>query len=256
MQANGQYQSTSALATTPGAYGTSSTSDVAQLVGTRWDLNDGRELILVSTSSATTTTPGQLYQDAAAIANHSNLVVTAFTAYSNNGDQPAQVTVTLGGTAVTANQYQGGYACVVDGGTGAGQGQFLRIASHPAQTATGGNVVLTLEDSPNVALTTSSKVSLVYPHGANVIQSPTTPTGASVGIALYPIAVSSYGFLTCHGLASALSDSTAPLVGQNIAPSVSTAGTIAAQTVSTLANIGFAAYTAVSAKSYQVYLML
>ncbi len=254
-QANGQYQSGSTPGSTPGAYGTSATFNVSQLVGTRWDLNDGREVILVSMDSATTATPGELYQDAALIANHSDLAVAAFQAYSNNGDVPATVTVTLGGTAVTANQYQGGYACVVDGTQAHGQGQFLRIASHPAQTATTGNVVLTLEEGPNTALTTASKVSLVYPHGASVIQMPTTATNVPTGVALYPIAASNFGFLTAKGLCSALSDATVASVSDGIMPSVTTAGTVTL-TTATGANIGTAAYTAVSGKSYPVYLNL
>lgn len=254
-QANGQYQTGSSPSSTPGAYGTSANYNVSQLVGTRWDLNDGREVILVSMDSAVTATPGNLYQDAAAVANHSNLTVTAFQAYSNNGNTPATVTVTLGGTAVTADEYQGGYVAVVDGGQAAGQGQFLRIATHPAQTSTTGNVTITLEDSPNTALTTSSKVSLVYPHGKNVILNPTTATAAPVGVAISPIPAGEYGFLTARGLASVRSDATVPSVGEGIMPSVTTAGDITLATA-TGANIGVAAYTAVSAKSYQVYLLL
>ena len=254
-QANGQYQSGSTPGSTPGAYGTSATYEVSQLVGTRWDLNDGREVILVSMDSATTATPGELYQDAALVANHFDLAVTAFQAYSNNGDTPATVTVTLGGTAVTANEYQGGYVDVVDGTQADGQGQFLRIASHPAQTSTTGNVVITLEEAPNTALTTSSKVSLVFPHGKNVIQNPTTPSNVPCGIALYPIAASNFGFLTSKGLCAALSDATVASVGNEISPSITTAGTVTLATA-TLANIGSAAYTAVSAKSYPVYLNL
>lgn len=260
LQANGQFQSGTSPSTTPGAYGTSATYNVSQLVGTRWDLNDGREVILVSMDSATTATPGYLYQDAALIANHQNLAVTAFQAYSNNGDVPATVTVTLGGTAVTANQYAGGYVVVNDGTQADGQGQTLRIASHPAQTSTTGDVVITLEDSPNTAISTSAKVCLVYPHGSNVIVSPTTHTNVPCGIALYPIAAGAYGYLTSKGLTSALSDAAVASVGEAIAPSVTTAGTVtlATATGGVLTNtvIGTAAYTAVSAKSYPVFLNL
>ena len=112
-----------------GTFQTSTDSSLATLVGTRWDLSDGREVILVSSSSATTVAPGKLYQDAAIVPNHQDLTVTAVQAYSANGNTPAKITVTLGATAATANQYQGGFLIVNDNN---GEGQTLRIASHPA----------------------------------------------------------------------------------------------------------------------------
>ena len=242
--------------TASGTFQSSTDSALATLVGTRWDLSDGREVVLVSTSSATTTVAGTLYQDAALIANHQGLTVTAVQAYSNNGNTPATVTATLGGTAVTANQYQGGFLYVQ---SSTGIGQFLRVASHPA-AALSTSLVVTLEDAPNVALTTSSVVSLVPAHGANVIINPTTPTNTPVGVALYAIAPSSYGFLVAKGLTAALSDSTAPAVGHAIASSTTTAGDIGAVayagSVVTGTVIGNTAYAATSAAANLIYLNL
>lgn len=242
-----------------GTFQSSTDANLATMVGSRWDLSDGREVVLVLTSADTTTVAGDLYQDAALIANHQGLVTTAFTAYSSNGNVPAKVTVTLGGTAVTANQYQGGYAYVQ---SGVGIGQFLKIASHPAQANTTGSVTLTLEDAPNTALTTASVISLVPARGSNIIINPTTPTNAPVGVALYPIAPSSYGFLVAKGLCAALSDATAPAVGVAIMPSASVAGAIGQVSVGgtgtlvTGAVIGSTAVAAVSTKTNLVYLNL
>lgn len=233
-----------------GSFQTSTDASLATLVGTRYDLSDGREVILVSTSSTTTATAGQLYQDAAIVPNHQNCAITAFTAYSANGNIPASVTVTLGSTATTANQYQGGFL-IVNAGTG--KGQTLRVASNAAANS-GSSCVFTLEDGPNVALSSSdSKVCLLPPHGANVIQSPTTQTGAVAGVALYPIAVSSYGFLASKGIVSALSDALVPAVGQSISPSVTTAGAITLSS-GTGATIGYANQTAVSAEARSVFI--
>lgn len=255
-RAGGQYQSANALTSTPGAYGTSVYTDVAQLVGTRWDLNDGREVILVSTEASTQASPGLLYQDSPLKASYANLAVSAFTAYSTISNVEAQVTVTLvNGGSVTANQYAGGYAVINDGGQSIGQGQTLRIASHLANSTSGGNLVLNLEESPNTALTTSSKVTLLAPHGSAVVVQPTTPTNVPVGIALYPIPAGQFGFLTAKGLCSARCDATVAGVGLGIAPSQTTAGDITAS-FATSANIGTAAYTAISAKSYPVFLNL
>jgi hypothetical protein len=221
------------------------------LVGTRWDLSDGREVILVQASSATTVAPGKLYQDAAVVPNHQNLAVTAIQTYSANGNTPYQLTVTLGATAATANQYRGGFV-VVNAGTGLGQ--TLRIASHPA-AALSTSLVLTLEDAPNTALATSdSKVCLQPAHGANVIINPTTVTGAQVGVGLYAIAASAYGFLVSKGLTSALADG-AIGVGLGISPSGAVAGAfvVAAATTSRL---GFASQAGVDTEYRTVFVNL
>lgn len=238
--------------TASGTFQQSTDTALATLVGTRWDLNDGGEVILVGTSSATTTAAGFLYQDAALVANHQGLTVTAVQAYSNNGNTPATVTVTLGATALTANQYQGGLL-VVQSSTGIGQ--TLRIASNPAALSSGTGVVITLEDAPNTALTTSSVVSLIPAHGANVIINPTTPSNVPVGISLYPISPSSYGFLKVKGLVGAVSDASIASVGNSIAASTTTAGTVTLF-VATKTYLGSAAITAVSAGAYPVILNL
>lgn len=204
-----------------GAFQTSTDSSLATLVGTRWDLSDGREVILASVASGTTVAAGKLYQDPAQITDHQNLAVTAYTAYSNNGNVPAKVTATLGSTAVTANQYAGGFVFVNDA---TGEGQALRIASHPAADAAA-TCAFTLEEGAITALTTSSEISLIPPHGKGVIIAPTAVTGAIVGASLYVIAASSYGFFVTKGLACVLGDGTIT-VGSAVSPSNAVAGAV------------------------------
>lgn len=232
-----------------GTFQTSTDANLSTLLGTRWDLSDGREVILASASAGTVTTAGQLYQDQATVANNQGLTVTAVQAYSSNGNVPATVTVTNGGTAVVANQYQGGFA-FIDSGTGIGQS--LKIASHPA-AATSASFTITLEDGPTVALNTSSTVCLSFPHGSGVIQAPTTLTGAIVGAALYQIPASSYGFLVSKGITAVLSDSSAPPAGASISASQITAGACALSS-GTTGVIGYAVQLGVSAKSRSVFL--
>lgn len=207
-----------------GAFQTSTDTSLATLLGTRWDLSDGREVMLVSTSSATTVAAGSLYQDAATISAHVNMAVTAIQTYSANGNVPYKLTVTLGATAVTANQYAGGFL-IVNAGTGLGQ--TLKIASHPAADLST-SLVVTLEEAPYVALSTSdSKATLITPHGANVIINPTTQTGAKVGFGLYAIPASTYGFLVTKGVVAGLNDATAAItVGAMLSPSNATAGAV------------------------------
>lgn len=203
-----------------GTFQTSTDSSIETLVGSRWDLSDGREVMLVK-AGAVAVVPGKLYQDAALIANHQNLAVTAYTAYSNNGNVPAKVTVTLGATAATANQYAGGFLVVNDN---AGEGQTLRIASHPAASSAA-SLVVTLEDGPTTAITTASEVCLIPPHGEDVILAPTTLTGALAGVSLYDIAAGAYGFVTTKGLTSCLADG-AIAVGAMVGPSNAVSGAV------------------------------
>lgn len=242
--------------TAGGTFQTATDTNLQTLCGTRWDLEDGREVVLVSAGGANLA-EGKLMQDAALIANHSDLTVTAVQAYSANGNVPATVTVTIGATALTANQYQLGYLVVVDG---TGAGQTLQIASNPAANASATGVVITLADAPNTALDTTSKVSLVPQPGNGVIINPTTATNVPRGVTLYPISTTDFGYLLSKGTVSCLADSTAPAAGTPISPSVNTAGAIMqtayASNVVTEAIIGQAIYATVSGKYYPVVIDL
>ncbi len=185
---------------------TSTDTSIATMVGTRFSSADGRQFVLVQ-NGAPAIGSGLLVQGPATIgANHIGLAVAAASATGSTS-----VTVTLGGTLVTANQYQGGFATV---SAGQGIGQNLRIASHLAATATA-NLVLTLEDPLSLNLTTAtSKVTLTLnqygsQYGTNVatsgvIVSPTAASGQLVGVTVGPLAASSstvptYGFIQSKG---------------------------------------------------------
>lgn len=241
IQANGEFQ-------------TSTDTSLDTLLGSRWDLSDGREVALGVPATGTTVAEGKLYQNAALVANHQNCAVTAVQAYSANGNVPAKVTLTLGATAATANQYQGGYLAVVDG---PGEGQLLKIASNPAADASA-SLTVTLEDGPSTALTTSSEVSLLPATGNDLIIMPTTPSNTVFGLAMYPIAAGEYGFFLTKGLGNALSDATAPAVGCAISWSAATAGAVGATpyagNVLTGNVIGYTAILGVSAEYRPVFM--
>lgn len=185
-----------------GTFQQSTDSSLLTLLGSRWDLEDGREVKLVL-AGASNLASGKVMTAVAPVANHQNLTVTAVQAYSANGNVPATVTVTLGGTAATLNQYQLGYAVVT---SGTGLGQTLQIASNPAQATTTGALVVTLADAPNTALDTSSKISLLPNPCANVIVSVAAALQQPVGITLYPITAASYGYVVSKGITSCLND--------------------------------------------------
>lgn len=202
LQANGTFQQQSQSITLYG--GTATDTSLSTLLGSRWDLEDGREVKLVL-AGASNLAAGKVMTASAPIANHANLTVTAVQAYSNNGNVPATVTVTLGGTAATAGQYAGGYAFI---NAGTGLGQSLQIANNPAQATTTGSLVITLADGPNTALDTTSKVTLIANPGKNVIISDHTALQQPVGVTLYPITAANYGYIISHGLVACLQDGT------------------------------------------------
>lgn len=208
-----------------GTFQTSTDASLETLLGSRWDLSDGRVVSLGQVAAGTTVVPGKLYQNAALIADHQNLATTAVVAYSNNGNIPASITATLGSTAVTANQYQGGYLAIVDG---TGEGQLLKIASHPAADAAA-TCKFTLEDGWTTApVAATSEVSLHPATGNALIIMPTTPSNSVFGLSMYNITASSYGFFLVQGIGNALGDATTPAVGCAISWSAATAGAIGA----------------------------
>lgn len=239
-----------------GAFQSTTDANLETLVGTRWDLSDGREVMLVQSGAATTIAGGKVYQNAANEANHTNRAITAFTAYSANGNVPAKVTVTLGATAVTANQYAGGFLSASDG---TGEGQIMRIASHPAADASAA-LVVTLEEGPLTALVAAdTEVSLTPATGNGVIITPaTTQTSVAVGLGIYAIAAGSYGFLLTKGIGNALADASNPVIGDAIGASHATSGAVGAVSyagnVLTSGVMGYAVVTGVSTEYRPVYM--
>lgn len=250
LTANGIFQQYAPQSGLPAGY---TDNTFLEQLGTRWDLDDGREVVLVL-AGASNLAEGKLMQDAALISAHANLAVTAVQAYSNNGNTPATVTVTLGAAAATVNQYAGGYAAVVDG---TGAGQTLQIASNPA-AASSGSLTVTLADGPNTALDTTSKITLIPQPASNVIIYPHgAMTNAVRGVTLYPITSGNYGFLLSKGTVSVLADATAPTAAEPVGPSTTVdgaIGTIVATTATALPGypVGYAIANTVSAKYYPV----
>lgn len=204
-----------------GSFQTSTDSSLATLTGSRWDLDDGREVRLIKAGSSALAA-GKLMAAPAPISAHAECAVAAFTAYSANGNVPASVTVTLGATAVTANQYAGGYLIV---NSGTGLGQTLQIASHPA-AALSTNVVVTLADAPNTALVAaSSTVTLVAPPCNGVIINDHSNLQQPVGVTLYAIAASAYGFIISRGTTACLNDG-GWTTGSAVSPSNGTDGAV------------------------------
>lgn len=197
-------------------------SNSSTIAGERFDAADGREFVIVQNGTVALT-PGVLVQAPPVVANHQNLDVTAV---STNQYGQTTVTATLGATAVTVNQYQGGYVVVNDNN---GEGQTLKIASNPAADASA-SIVITLTDTPVTALTAASEICLLPNLYVGVVINPTTPTNTPVGVTLYAIAASTanttnvFGFIQTKGITACLNADAALTVGSAISPSNATAG--------------------------------
>lgn len=252
-------------------FNTSTDLSLGSMTGAKFDSADGREFVIVQ-NGAVALVSGVLVQTPAKIGTttgHQNL------ATSTQAVGDLTVTVTLGGTAATAQQYAGGYVIF---NAGAGLGQTLKIASHPAQTSTSGTVVLTLED-PIAVITASAstKSSLVLnPYGSSggataatsgVIVMPTTNTGAPIGVTLYPIpattttgganalGVPSYGLIQTKGLVACLNDATTA-IGLDLMPSANTAGALQTYVAATNTRVGTATQAGVTTESRLITIQL
>ena len=170
--------------------------------------------------------PGKLQQAPAEVTGDQGLACAA----AAIGATSVVTTTTV---TVTANQYAGGW---VVGTITPGQGQQYKILSHPAATAAA--LTLTLEDPLIVALTTDSRIDLVANPYNGVVVNPTTATSGPVGVAVYAVAISEYGWLQVEGPCAVLNDG-GSTVGTNVSASNATAGAVEAA-VTAQAAIGYA----------------
>ncbi len=139
------------------------------------------------------------------------------------------VTVTLGSTAVTLNEYRDGYFIQDAGATGAGY--LNKILSHPA-AASGASVVLTLLDPIVVAIPAAGTGSILRSPFSDVIQAVvSTPTAKITGVASGVVTAEQFGWVQTHGPASVLTEGTV-LVQNPVTGTTGTAGACGPVTVS------------------------
>lgn len=172
-------------------------------------------------AGASNLSAGKLSVAEAAVANHTNQAVAVAAAAG-----ATQVSLTLGATAATLNQYAEGFLVINDA---AGEGNYYKIVGHPA-AGSAGTLVVQLEDPIQVALTTSSEYSLVKPRSKDVVES--TTLSKAIGVPRASITAAYFGWFQQSGYASVLSDGT-PTKGYNVVQSNGTAGAVEVFTDST-----------------------
>jgi hypothetical protein len=193
----------------------SSTTQVHRL-GERIETTDGR-VFRYAKAGASALVAGNVIQSSAQVTTHKVMTPSAAAIGATS------VSATLGATnAVTENQYADGYLIVC---TTPGNGYAYRISSHPAAAASAA-CVFTLAEPLNVALTTSSRVSLQANAFKGVIQSPvTTLTGSVVGVAVVAAAANEFCWLQTRGVAPVLTAGT-PGVGLAVVVPATAAGAV------------------------------
>lgn len=168
---------------------------------------------------------GKLSVAEAIVADHTTMSVQAAAAIG-----ATQIKVSLGATAVTADQYTDGFVNISDG---TGKGIMYQIASHGA-AALSTTLTLNLYDPLTVALVaTTSKASLVKNSSKDVVES--TTISKAVGVPNVAVTAAYFAWLQKTGDASVLADG-ATTKGNNVIQSGSTAGSVKAFTDSTAAS--------------------
>ena len=196
-----------------------STAEKLHELGQLVQSNDGRKFRYVRAGGVNLVT-GDLMQEPAEDTNYRSMVVQAASAIGVR-----TVAVTLGGTAVTANQFVDGDLAVE---FSTGLGQNFKILSHTIQTSTTGTCTFTVDRPVAIALTTSSQVSVRKNSYDGVITFPTTPTGAPLGVAVVVIDTTEYGWIQSGGDVSVLFDTATNTQADQVAigPSETVAGSV------------------------------
>lgn len=143
---------------------------------------------------------GVVVMQAAGVANHDMDLVTAAAAA-----EATSVTVTLGGTAATLDQYKQGYLVVNDG---PGEGHIYAIAGHPAANS-GATLAVRLEDGDDikVALTSSSLCGLMAnPYSSVEVYDADDIDGIPCGVATTAVTSGYYAWVQTWGFAAVLVD--------------------------------------------------
>lgn len=216
-------------------------------LGTVAETADGR-IFRYASAGAVNLAAGLTNVTPAKVANHTNIAVAAATVGAR------KVTVTLGATAATQDQYKDGFLVVIDV---AGVGAAYRITGNAA-IGSGLSGDVTLEEGIATALTASSKVSLVPSVYGSVIVHPGSSTGfVAAGTNNVAVAATNFFWVQTGGIASVLSDGVIAKGIQSVLTTNAVAGALITQgTNTTVEPVGVAVEATVDTKYYPQLLTL
>lgn len=228
-----------------------STTKNGVLLGQKAVTRDGK-VYRWSLNGAVALAAGKTNTGVARVANHANL---ALASTSNIAVGSTKISVTLGGTAATADQYVDGYA-VINDGTGVGQSFFL--VGNSAQTSTTGTVDLYLAEAVTAALviTSDTKVTLIPNPNALTVVTPAVVTNPINGVANVAVAASVYYWGQTRGMAGVLSDGVIARGTESI-PSDAVIGAVETRVDATVVKaVSFAPDATVDTKYYPQFLLV
>lgn len=197
---------------------TSSTE--ARPLGTRMYTPGGR-VFRRTKAGATALTIGTLVRRPEREEFHCDLAVAAAVAID-----ALVVTATLTGAATVADEYEGGILYVNDG---AGQGYSYNVVGNTA-AAKAGTVSVDINDGPIVALTTSSKVTLIKSKYNGVLTSEFGVNEQPIGLVPCAVTAGYHFWMQTAGPAVALQEG-ALYENCSVGPSAKTKGAVSAATV-------------------------
>jgi hypothetical protein len=147
--------------------------------------------------------------------------MAATAAVTANG-RNRKVTVTLGATAATVNEYQGGLLVANDN---APEGETYRVYSHPAADSAA-TLEVTVSRPFVTSITTSSEFTLYHNAWNGVIETTTnSSTAQPAGVPLVNFTAAYYGWIKTRGVVAVLADETLTL-GAMVSAGTSTAGSV------------------------------
>ena len=168
---------------------------------------------------------GQLVIEKGAVANHDMDLATAAAAAVG----ATTITVTLGATAATEDQYEDGAIYINDG---AGEGHLYAIRSHPAADASA-SLVVTLHETVREALTTGTSLSGIIENDYKDVEiyDADDIDGPALGVAPAEVANDEYFWLQTSGRAAVLIQGTV-VNGDAVEASQTTDGAVCLHDVS------------------------
>ncbi len=204
-------------------------TQAAHNIGYKWETPSG-DIFRYAKAGASNISKGKLQVCPAPKTNHHNV------AWASGGALGATtVTVTLGNTAATANEYADGTLVVNDA---TGEGTRYRIKSHPAADASA-TLEVTLHTPIRVtALVSGSEMELNHNPWNGVVEA-AVEERKPAGVPLVSITAGEFGWLLTRGVTGVLAGDTVN-IGEEVVQHASTAGATDAD--STTYGTGFAYY--------------
>src|SRR5262252_35750 len=170
-------------------------------------------------NGATLLVAGDVLQASAPIANHVGQTPTSAGAVGDT-----TVTMTIGATAITADQYRDGMMLI---GLGTGFGYMYALDTHIAYSASATTVAIPSKRGATLQVavpTTANSVTFIPNPYVGVIQAPTTLTAQLVGVAVKPLAANAWGWIQVRGPAAVTTSGTVVL--GNPVSAITTAGAV------------------------------